>query len=96
MARGKEARTNWRLPLLAHVGVHSAFTLAIVLAAAPRLWWLALVDAAVHIVVDRGKAIVSQRFPCGVDQPRFWWLLGADQYVHQLTNVALATALVLL
>ena len=96
MARGKEARTAWVGPLLAHVAVHAAFALAILLAAAPRLWWLAAVDAGVHTGVDRGKALVTQHYPCGVDQPRFWWLLGADQYIHQLTNIGLAAAVVVL
>jgi hypothetical protein len=43
-------------PLLAHVGVHGAMTLAICLCFKPYLWWLALVDMAVHFAMDRLKA----------------------------------------
>jgi hypothetical protein len=44
------------LPLLAHVGVHGLFTLAIVLWYNPSLWWLSLFDMASHFVMDRVKA----------------------------------------
>lgn len=44
------------LPLLAHVGVHGAMTLALCLWVAPHFWWLALVDMCVHFVMDRIKA----------------------------------------
>lgn len=44
------------LPLLAHVSVHGAFTLAICLWLNPSVWWLALVDMAVHFGMDRLKA----------------------------------------
>lgn len=44
------------VPLLAHASVHALFTLAVCLWLAPHLWWLALVDLAVHFVMDRAKA----------------------------------------
>ncbi len=96
MARGKERPVGWFVPLLAHVLCHAAMTLIIVLALVPRLWWLALVDFGIHFVVDRTKTAVAQRGAWTVDQPAFWWLLGSDQFLHQVTNVALAAALVLL
>ena len=71
-------------------------TLAIVLAVSPRLWWLAIVDLAVHLSVDRGKSLLGQSGAWKPDQPQFWWLLGLDQLVHQLTNICLAAAIVLL
>ena len=43
-------------PLLAHVGVHGAMTLVICLCFKPYLWWLALVDMAIHFTMDRLKA----------------------------------------
>lgn len=43
-------------PLLAHVGVHGAMTLVICLCLKPYLWWLALVDMAIHFAMDRIKA----------------------------------------
>lgn len=96
MARGKERRQGWQGPLLCHIACHGGLTLAIVLAAAPRLWWLAVVDLALHGAIDRGKTLASHRGGWRPDQAQFWWLLGLDQGLHQLTNIGLATALVLL
>ena len=96
MARGKNLREGWLPPLLAHVLCHTALTLLMVLVVAPRLWWLAVVDFAIHITVDRAKALVGQHGDWRVDQPRFWWLLGIDQFLHQVTNIGLAAAIVLL
>lgn len=96
MARGKEATSAWTAPLLAHVACHAALTLLVALAVRPTLWWLALVDLAVHATVDRGKALFALRVRWRMDQPQFWWLLGIDQGLHQLTNIGLATALILL
>lgn len=52
-------KSGWEffLPLLAHVAVHGAFTLTIVLALGlPHMWWLALVDMSIHFTMDRLKA----------------------------------------
>ena len=95
MARGKERAAHWFAPLASHVLCHAALTLLIVLAAAPRLWWLAAVDFAVHIAVDRCKTVLAHRGRWTPDRPQFWWLLGLDQCLHQLTNVGLAAAIVL-
>ncbi len=95
MAQGKERRAGWLLPLLAHVACHAALTLSIVLLLVPRLWWLALVDFAVHISIDRGKTLIGQGRGWRPDQAPFWWLLGVDQGCHQLTNIGLAAALLL-
>lgn len=96
MARGKERQGGWLAPLLAHVLCHVGLTLLILLAAAPRLWWLAGVDFAIHLTVDRCKTVIAHRGAWRMDQPQFWWLLGLDQCLHQLTNVGLAAAIVLL
>lgn len=96
MARGKEAASAWAAPLLAHVACHAALTLLIVLAVKPDLWWLALADLAVHASIDRSKALFALRVRWRMDQPQFWWLLGVDQGLHQLTNIGLAIAVVLL
>lgn len=95
MARGKEARSGWAAPLFAHAVAHAGMTLLVVLALAPRAWWLAPVDLVVHAAIDRGKALVALRVRWRVDQPQFWWLVGVDQGLHQLTNVGLALALTL-
>jgi hypothetical protein len=92
IARGKECRSGWLLPLAVHVLCHAGLTLAITLALAPRLWWLAPLDLAVHFAIDRGKTIVGQLGRWTPGDEKFWWLLGFDQYLHQVTNVALAAA----
>lgn len=43
-------------PLAAHCAVHAIFTLMIVLAIDYTYWWLALMDFAVHFIMDRIKA----------------------------------------
>ena len=63
---------------------------------APRLWWLAGVDFAIHMAVDRAKTAIARRPGVTPDQPRYWWLLGLDQCLHQLTNIGLAAAIMLL
>ena len=96
MARGKERPSGWFGPLLAHVLCHVGLTLLIVLAVAPGLCWLAAVDFAVHLAVDRAKTLAARRGGWTPDHPQFWWLLGTDQCLHQLTNVGMAAAIVLL
>jgi hypothetical protein len=85
--------TAWILPLCAHAGVHGGFTLAITLAVAPALWWLALADFAVHFTVDRAKAAPTWGGRWKPNEPYFWWALGADQMVHHLTHYAIIFAL---
>lgn len=92
MARGKERENGWLWPLIAHVGCHAALTLAVALVVAPRLWWLALVDVAVHFTVDRAKAIVGRRTALVPARAPFWWLMGFDQLLHGLTDLGLVTA----
>lgn len=93
IAHGKEARTGWSVPLVAHVLTHAVLSLGIALAVAPRLWWLSLVDFAVHFLIDRGKTLVG-RWGCWDSQNAFyWWLFGFDQFLHQVTNIGLAAIL---
>lgn len=96
MARGKERREGWLLPLLAHAGVHGASTGAILLGLAPHLWWLAPVDWGIHALIDRAKAELSRRYRLTSDRPAYWWLLGFDQFLHHATHIALAGAVLLL
>jgi len=53
MAIGKDQKRGWALPLLAHCLVHLAVATALILMIAPRFWFVALVDFAIHIAVDR-------------------------------------------
>jgi len=93
MAHGKDRTSAWILPLCAHTGLHGLGTLLIVLPVRPALWWLALVDFAVHTVIDRGKGLISQRTQFPVADARFWWLIGLDQFLHQATHIGLAAIL---
>ena len=49
MAIGKDQKTGWALPLLAHCLVHLAVSLALILIVAPRFWFVAFIDFAIHI-----------------------------------------------
>ena len=93
MAIGKDQRKGWALPLLAHCLVHLAVALVLIVMVAPQFWFVALIDFAIHITVDRAKGFVASRF--GVTQekqhPWFWTLIGVDQALHHLTGFGLAT-----
>jgi hypothetical protein len=92
MAIGKDQRTGWALPLLAHCLVHLAVAMALILIVAPRFWFVALIDFAIHITIDRAKGLCASRF--GVTQehqhPWFWTLIGVDQALHHLTGFGLS------
>src|SRR6202020_3308459 len=59
MAIGKDQKTGWALPLLAHCLVHLAVATALILVIAPRFWFVALIDFAIHITVDRAKGLCA-------------------------------------
>src|SRR5258708_11250133 len=78
MAIGKDQKTGWALPLLAHCLGHLAVATTLILIIAPRFWFVALVDFAIHITVDPAKGLVTAT--CGVPQehhhPLVWTLIG--------------------
>jgi hypothetical protein len=90
MAKGKERPKGWFAPLLAHIAVHAIGTLLIALLMAPQLAWLAIVDLAVHGLIDRSKTLIQQRYHFKVEQAAYWWLFGTDQTLHHLTHLAFA------
>ena len=96
MAHGKERREGWHAPLAVHVLCHGVITLVIMWVVAPRLWWLALVDIAVHATIDRCKTLIGLRGGWDAQRAEFWWLIGFDQMLHQITNIALVAALYVL
>ncbi len=59
---------------------------------APKFWFVAFIDFAIHITVDRLKGIIASR--CGVtlenEHPWFWTLIGVDQALHHLTGFGLS------
>lgn len=90
MAAGKDRRTGWALPLLAHCAVHGVLTTALVAAAQPKLWFVGLVDFAIHITIDRLKGLMASRGGITIGHRWFWWLIGVDQALHHLTDFFLA------
>jgi hypothetical protein len=92
MAIGKDQKTGWAMPLLAHCLVHLAVAMVLILIVAPRFWFVALIDFAIHITIDRAKGFCAARF--GVTQenkhPWFWTLIGLDQALHHLTGFGLS------
>ena len=94
MALGKDQRTGWFTPLLAHCAVHGVIATGLILAVQPRLWFLGLVDFAIHFIIDRSKGLCVNTFKVTQQSPWFWWLIGIDQALHHLTNFALALILV--
>ena len=96
MARGKERVAGWAVPLAAHAGLHALGTLAIALALKPHVWWIAAIDFAAHAGIDRGKSMISLETGWSTTDARFWWLMGFDQFLHQVTNIGLVAALLLM
>ncbi len=62
MAYGKDQKHGWALPLLVHCLVHLAVAMALILVIAPRFWFVAVIDFAIHITVDRAKGLCSSTF----------------------------------
>jgi hypothetical protein len=94
MAYGKQHSRNWLAPLAAHAACHGALTTAIVLAAAPRLWWLGIVDFLVHFAIDRTKSVVTATYRWTPADRWFWWSIGIDQSLHHLTGFFIAVTIV--
>lgn len=92
---GKANKSKWALPLAAHSSVHGGFTLLILLAFAPSLWWLSIVDMVAHFAMDRVKAspYILNRFK--PDNKYFWWCLGFDQLIHHCTHYLIIALIVL-
>jgi hypothetical protein len=90
MALGKDQKTGWALPLLAHCAVHLALTTLLVVIFAPRFWFIGLVDFAIHIAIDRAKGICVSTFNIHQGHQWFWWLIGIDQALHHLTGFFLS------
>ena len=90
MAEGKDQKTGWALPLLAHCAVHLVLTTLLVVIIAPRFWFVGLIDFAVHITIDRAKGFCVATFGVRMGNVWFWWLIGIDQALHHLTGFALS------
>jgi hypothetical protein len=73
---------------------HGILTTAIALAAAPRLWWLGVVDFLAHSTIDRCKSAAAAAYRWTPEHRLFWWSIGIDQSLHHLTGFFLAIMLV--
>ena len=92
MAIGKDQKTGWALPLLAHCLVHLATALLLIVVVAPRFWFVAFIDFFIHILIDRAKGICAASFGVTLESghPWFWTLIGVDQALHHLTGFGLS------
>jgi len=91
MAMGKDAKSGWALPLLAHCAVHGAMATAIFALLVPRFWYFGPVDFVIHITIDRAKGFCVAHFDVKQGQSQwFWWLIGIDQALHHLTDFGFA------
>lgn len=92
LGKGKKG-TDWILPLASHAAVHSVFTLIIILLHSPAHAYLALVDFALHFVIDRIKATYKLKEGAwegsekGALLGKYYAALGKDQMAHHLTYV---------
>lgn len=88
MLKKNKAGFDFVLPLASHCLVHGGFTLLICLYYAPFLWWLAILDFAIHFVIDRIKSGPKYlgRFN-DLSKNSFWNILGLDQTAHHLTHL---------
>lgn len=90
MAYGKDQRKGWALPLLVHCLIHLFVGLALILLVAPRFWFVAFIDFAIHLLIDRGKGLTSSHFGITSAHPWFWTVIGVDQSLHHLSDLGLA------
>jgi hypothetical protein len=90
MAHGKDQKIGWALPLLVHCLIHLAVALLFILIVAPRFWFVAFIDFAIHITVDRAKGLCVSTFNVTIEHQWFWWLIGIDQALHHLTGFGLS------
>src|ERR1700761_3448439 len=90
MAQGKDQKTGWALPLLAHCLIHLSFAAVVILIVAPKFWFGALIYFVIHITIDRAKGLTSSTFGMTPEHPWFWTLIGVDQALHHLTGFGLS------
>lgn len=87
LTKGKAGKEGYKA-LFTHTAIHALGTLIIVLAVAPALWWLGIVDFVIHSIVDRLKGIITLKKGWQTNDTLFWWAFGADQELHNFTHIA--------
>jgi hypothetical protein len=93
IAHGKDSKTNWLVPLSVHALVHGVLATLLIVALAPKLWFLGILDMVVHFIFDRAKGLCVSNFEIGPNHRWFWWLIGIDQALHHLTDFGWALLL---
>lgn len=97
MVRGKSLPgAGFVFPLSIHVLVHAVMTFGIVMLVDRNLWYLAILDFAVHFIMDRVKAGPNMlgRYN-DVSKSSYWIPFGIDQMVHHLTHYGIIWILIL-
>lgn len=85
--KGRPGREGYKA-LFSHTVFHGVGTGLLMLVFAPALWWLALVDFAVHSLVDRVKGLMTYAKGWSYHDRWFWWSFGLDQEAHNFTHLA--------
>lgn len=93
--KGLPGREGYRA-LFSHTILHGIGTTVIMLVFAPMLWWLGLVDFAIHSLVDRIKGMLAYRKGWAYTDRWFWWSFGLDQEAHNYTHLAYVVLVVIL
>ena len=93
--KGKPFTAGGAKALTMHAGIHGAFTFLLVVLFAPALWWLGLVDFAVHAAIDRAHAVIKAQRQWTNQDNRYWWALGLDQESHNITHLIYIVIIVL-
>ncbi len=73
--------------LFSHAAIHAMGTTLIALVFAPPLWWLGILDLAVHAGVDRLKGVLTYKKGWTYKDTIFWWTFGLDQEAHNFTHL---------
>lgn len=94
LTKGKPGFTGYKA-LFSHTIMHGIGTMIIALIFAPGLWWLGLVDFAVHSLIDRLKGIITYQQKWSHSDRWFWWSFGLDQEAHNYTHLVLILIMVL-
>lgn len=79
---------GWILPLLSHSAVHAIASLIIlVLFGKGQYAWLALIELAIHFIIDRVKGHPHLLGRFKPTESSFWTSLGFDQMLHYITYI---------
>ncbi len=74
--------------LAMHAAIHGTGTVIVSLIFAPQFWWLGLVDFVTHFIIDKCKALLTNKMAWTYKDSAYWWAFGIDQEAHNLTHLA--------